>query len=214
MNKYLKELILWFLILIPFVYMSFIWKELPKVIPTHFDLGGNPNGWTDKNNLIALIGSLGIGTYLLMLLIPSFDPKKKIQQMGEKYYSLRLLMTFFMSAISVYILYSGNGSKVNPNVLLAMIGAFYAVFGNYLQTVKPNYFIGFRTPWTLENEQTWRITHRIAGRIWMAGGLLIIVVAMAIKSNVFVGSVFAIITFIIVLIPIIYSYNQFKKLHL
>jgi len=214
MNKYLKELILWFLILIPFVYMSFIWKELPKVIPTHFDLGGNPNGWTDKNNLIALIGSLGIGTYLLMLLIPSFDPKKKIQQMGEKYYSLRLLMTFFMSAISVYILYSGNGSKVNPNVLLAMIGAFYAVFGNYLQTVKPNYFIGFRTPWTLENEQTWRITHRIAGRIWMAGGILIIVVAMAIKSNVFVGSVFAIITFIIVLIPIIYSYNQFKKLHL
>jgi len=214
MNKYLKELILWFLILIPFVYMSFIWKELPKVIPTHFDLGGNPNGWTDKNNLIALIGSLGIGTYLLMLLIPSFDPKKKIQQMGEKYYSLRLLMTFFMSAISVYILYSGNGSKVNPNVLLAMIGAFYAVFGNYLQTVKPNYFIGFRTPWTLENEQTWRITHRIAGRIWMAGGLLIIVVAMAIKSNVFVGSVFAIITFIIVLVPIIYSYKQFKKIHL
>ena len=214
MNKYLKELILWFLILIPFVYMSFIWKELPKVIPTHFDLGGNPNGWTNKNNLIALIGSLGIGTYLLMLLIPSFDPKKKIQQMGEKYYSLRLLMTFFMSAISVYILYSGNGSKVNPNVLLAMIGAFYAVFGNYLQTVKPNYFIGFRTPWTLENEQTWRITHRIAGRIWMAGGLLIIVVAMAIKSNVFVGSVFAIITFIIVLVPIIYSYKQFKKIHL
>ena len=200
--------------MIPFVYMSFIWKELPKVIPTHFDLGGNPNGWTDKSNLIALISSIGIGTYLLMLLIPSFDPKKKIQQMGEKYYSLRLLMTFFMSAISVYILYSGNGSKVNPNVLLAMIGAFYAVFGNYLQTVKPNYFIGFRTPWTLENEQTWRITHRIAGRIWMAGGLLIIVVAMAIKSNVFVGSVFAIITFIIVLIPIIYSYNQFKKLHL
>jgi uncharacterized membrane protein len=160
-----------------------------------------------------LIGLLGIGTYLLMLFIPSFDPKKKIQQMGEKYYSLRLLMTLFMSAISVYILYSGDGNKINPNVLIALIGAFYAFFGNYLQTVKPNYFIGFRTPWTLENEQTWKNTHRLAGRMWMAGGLFIIFISLTI-NNVALGILFAIITIIIVVVPIIYSYTQFKKNHI
>jgi uncharacterized membrane protein len=213
MNKFLKESILWVLILIPFVYMSFIWKELPKVLPTHFDLSGNPNGWTDKKDLIMLIGLLGIGTYLLMLFIPLFDPKKKIQQMGEKYYSLRLLMTLFMSAMSVYILYSGNGNKINPNVLIALIGAFYAFFGNYLQTVKPNYFIGFRTPWALENEQTWKNTHKLAGRMWMAGGLFIIFMSLTI-NNVALGILFAIITIIIVVVPIIYSYTQFKKNHI
>jgi uncharacterized membrane protein len=213
MNKYFKESILWILILLPFVYLSTIWTELPARIPTHFDLGGNPNGWSDKNSLIYLLASLGIGTYLLMLFIPWFDPKKKIQQMGEKYYSLRVLMTVFMTLISVYILYSGNGNKINPNLLMGLIGAFYAVFGNYLQTVKPNYFIGFRTPWTLENEQTWKRTHRLAGRMWMLGGLFIVITSFALNSNVTLGILFATITMIIVIVPIIYSYIEFKKIH-
>ena len=213
MNKYFKESILWIIILIPFVYMSAIWNELPMVIPTHFDLSGTPNGWSDKNSLIILFSSLGIGTYLLMLFIPKFDPKNKIQQMGEKYYSLRILMTILMSAISMYILFSGKGDKLNPTWFIALIGAFDAVFGNYLQTVKPNYFIGIRTPWTLENEQTWRSTHRMAGRIWMVGGLLIIILSLVLTNYVTLGIIFTTITFILVIVPVIYSYIQFKKIH-
>jgi len=213
MNKYFKESILWILMLLPFVYLSTIWTELPARIPTHFDLGGNPNGWSDKNGLIYLLASLGIGTYLVMLLIPRFDPRKKIQQMGEKYYSLRVLMTIFMTLISVYILYSGNGNKINPNLLIGLIGAFYAVFGNYLQTVKPNYFIGFRTPWTLENEQTWKRTHRLAGHMWLLGGLLIVITSFTLNNNIALGIIFATITLIIVIVPVIYSYLEFKKIH-
>jgi len=213
MNKYFKESILWILMLLPFVYLSTIWTELPARIPTHFDLGGNPNGWSDKNGLIYLLASLGIGTYLVMLLIPRFDPRKKIQQMGEKYYSLRVLMTIFMTLISVYILYSGNGNKINPNLLIGLIGAFYAVFGNYLQTVKPNYFIGFRTPWTLENEQTWKRTHRLAGRMWMLGGLFIVITSFTLNNNIALGIIFVTITLIIVIVPVIYSYMEFKKIH-
>jgi len=213
MNKYFKESILWIFILIPFVYLLAIWNELPGIIPTHFDLTGNPNGWSDKNSLIILLCSLGIGTYLLMLFIPKFDPKKKIEQMGEKYYSLRLIMTIFMSAISVYILYTGNGEKFNPTWFIALIGAFDTVFGNYLQSVKPNYFIGIRTPWTLENEQTWRNTHRLAGRMWMTGGLFILILSLTLTNKVTLGISFAIITFILVVVPIIYSYAQFKKIH-
>jgi len=213
MNKYFKESILWILILLPFVYLSAIWNELPVRIPTHFDLEGNPNGWSDKNGLIYLFVSLGIGIYLLMLFIPRFDPRKKIQQMGEKYYSLRVLMTLFMTLISVYILYSGNGSKINPNLLIGLIGGFYAAFGNYLQTVKPNYFIGIRTPWTLENEHTWKQTHRLAGRMWMLGGLLIVVMSFSLNSKIVLGILFAAVTLIIVIVPAIYSYIEFKKIH-
>lgn len=212
MNKYLKESIFWILILLPFAYLITIWKTLPEIILTHFDLGGNPNGWSNKNDLIYLIGGMGIGTYLLMLLIPKFDPKGKIKQMGDKYYSLRLLLTIFMSVLCIYILYTGNGKKINPNLLLAMIGALYALMGNYFQTLKPNYFIGIRTPWTLESEQTWKKTHRLAGRLWMAGGVLIIIISF-IFSNLTLAISFGVITAIIVLIPLIYSYTEFKKTH-
>lgn len=214
MNKYLKELIFWVLILIPIIYLATVWENLPVKVPTHFDLSGNPNGWTDKNGLIYLIGGMGIGTYILMLLIPKFDPKGKIKQMGEKYYSLRIVMSIFMTIISIYILYSGNNHKINPNIIIAIVGGFDAVFGNYLQTVKPNYFIGIRTPWTLENEQTWKKTHRLAGRMWMVGGLLIVITSFFVKNNFVLGISFAMVTCVIVLIPIIYSYTEFKKLHL
>lgn len=213
MNKYLKESVFWILILLPFVYLLTIWKTLPELVPTHFDLLGNPNGWSDKNGLILLIGGMGIGTYILMLLIPKFDPKKKIEQMGDKYYSLRLLLTIFMSLLSIYILYAGNGSKINPNLVIALIGALYAILGNYFQTLKPNYFIGIRTPWTLENEQIWKKTHRLAGRLWIAGGLLTIIISFLINSNLVLVIFFGIITTIIVLVPIVFSYTEFQKTH-
>jgi len=213
MNKFFKELILWILIVIPFIYLAMVWKNLPAQVPTHFDLQGNPNDWTAKNSMPLMIGALGIGTYLLMLFIPFFDPKKKIQQMGDKYYSLRLLMTLLMSVISFYLLYMSSTGEINPNLLIGLIGGFDAVFGNYLQMVKQNYFIGIRTPWALENDQTWKKTHRLAGRLWMGGGLLIVLVSIFSRNSFVLGILFAIVTFVIVIIPIIYSYTEFKKIH-
>ena len=213
MNKFFKELILWILIVIPFIYLAMVWKNLPAQVPTHFDFAGNPNDWSQKTSLPYMIAAMGIGSYLLMLLIPYFDPKKKIAQMGEKYYSLRLIFSLFMSAISFYLLYVSNKGEINPYILIAIVGASDTVFGNYLQTVKPNYFIGIRTPWALENETPWKSTHRLAGRMWMIGGLLIIFIAFLTKSNYVLGISFAVITLIITLVPIVYSYLEFRKIH-
>ena len=213
MNKFFKELILWILIVIPFIYLAMVWNNLPDQVPTHFDLAGNPNNWSEKTSLPYIIGAMGIGSYLLMLFIPYFDPKKKIAQMGEKYYSLRLLITIFMSVISFYLLYVSNKGEINPNLLIALIGTFYVVLGNYLQTVKPNYFIGIRTPWTLENEETWRKTHRLGGKLWLVGGLITIFIAFVTKNNTLLAITFGTVTAIISLVPIIYSYLEFRKIH-
>ncbi len=213
MNKFFKELILWILIVIPFIYLIMVWKNLPAQVPTHFDLAGNPNDWSDKTSLPYMIGAMGIGSYLLMLFIPYFDPKKKIEQMGEKYYSLRLIMTIFMSAISFYLLYVSNKGEINPNLLIALIGAFYVVLGNYLQSVKPNYFIGIRTPWTRENEETWKKVHRLVGKLWLVGGLITIFIAFIAKNNSLLAITFGTVTAIISIVPILYSYIEFRKIH-
>lgn len=213
MNKYLKESFMWFFILLPYVYLATIWNLLPDQVPTHFNLDGNADSWSGKTSLLLIPGTLGLGIYLLMLIIPVIDPKKKIQQMGEKYFSVRLLMTIFISVLSIYILKMTNvGSLRNPNLLIALIGGFYAILGNYFQTVKPNYFLGIRTPWTLESEQVWKSTHRLAGRLWMIGGLLIVIISFAIQSNYALAFVFLIVTLILAIVPIIYSFSEFKKL--
>jgi len=211
MNKYLKESVLWVFIVLPYVYLSTIWDKLPARVPTHFDLAGKPNDWSDKSSLLYLPGAMMIGIYLLMLIIPYIDPKKKIQQMGNKYYNLRFLLTFFFSILTIFILYtSSTGSIKNPNILLGLIGVLFAMLGNYFQTLRPNYFIGIRTPWTLESEQTWKKTHRLGGKIWMVGGVLIAFFSFF-QSNALFSIVFGIIIGILVIVPIVYSYLEFQK---
>ncbi|HLF63325.1 MAG TPA: SdpI family protein [Saprospiraceae bacterium] len=212
MNKYVKEIVLWALIVLPYVYLAIIWNKLPDVVPIHFNLAGNADDWSSKTTLLFLPGALGLGIYLLMLFIPALDPKRKIQQMGGKYYSLRLMLTFFFSVLTIYILYiTQTGSLEKPNMLIALIGALFAMFGNYFQTIRPNYFVGIRTPWTLENEQVWKKTHRLAGRLWMPGGALIVLISFIVNSNLALAIIFGVILFFMVIVPVVYSYTEFQK---
>ncbi|HEX8563572.1 MAG TPA: SdpI family protein [Flavobacterium sp.] len=211
MNKYLRESALWIFIALPYLYLATVWKDLPEQVPTHFNLEGAPDDWSNKSAMIFIPAILGIGVYLLMLLIPVLDPKKRITQMGNKYYSLRLMLTIFFSILATYVVYVCHAGSVNPNMMLAIIGAFFAMLGNYFQTVRPNYFIGFRTPWTLENEQVWKKTHRLAGRLWIIGGLLIIILSLFI-SNKLIPTFFGVILFVMVIVPVVFSYSELKKL--
>ena len=212
MNKYFKELVLWALILLPYAYLATIWDELPDKVPTHFNIDGEANGWSDKTTLLFIPGVFGISIYFLMLVIPFLDPKKKIQQMGDKFYTFRFMLTFFISVLMTYILYAGKeGSLKDPNMLIALVGALFTMLGNYFQTIRPNYFIGIRTPWTLENEQVWKKTHLLGGRIWMAGGILIVILSFLITDNHSLMIAFGILSFIMVIIPVIFSYTEFKR---
>ncbi|HCT31414.1 MAG TPA: hypothetical protein DIW31_11955 [Bacteroidales bacterium] len=212
MNKYLKESLLIIFAVLPLIYLSIVWKSLPDIVPTHFNIDGVADNWSSKTTLIYLPGAMGFGIYLLMLIIPYIDPKKKIEQMGSKYYNLRFVLSFFMSVLTIYIIYiSRIGNMKDSNLLFVIIGSLCALLGNYFQTVRPNYFVGIRTPWTLENEEIWKKTHRFGGKLWMLGGLLIVLLAFLIKNNVVFTKIFTALILLIAIIPIVYSYIEFQK---
>jgi uncharacterized membrane protein len=213
MNKLFKELLLWFFIVLPLIYLWMIWKELPQVVPTHFGINGEPNDWSDKTMLIYLPAITGIGIYLLMFFIPRIDPKNKLNQMGDKYYMIRLVMSVFICAIFLYVLnLSKTGEVKGMNFITVITGAFFAILGNYFQTVRPNYFVGIRTPWTLENEEVWKTTHKLGGKIWMAGGLLIAILGLLIDDLSKQAIIIGVIVAVLVIVPIVYSYLEFNKL--
>ena len=212
MKKYMKESLLWVLILIPYVYLSTIWQQLPDRVPTHFNINGVADDWSGKNFLFFIPAGLGIFIYLLMLVLPYNDPKKRILQMGEKYTSLRFMLTFFFALLSCYLLYvTKEGSIKNPNLLIALIGILCAMFGNYFQAMRPNYFIGIRTPWTLESETVWKKTHHLAGRLWLVGGILIAGLSFVVSNSRAMVIIFISLMVVISIIPIILSYAWFKK---
>lgn len=210
MNRFFKEALLCLLAGLPYIYLATIWNNIPDTVAVHFNLQGQANGWADKS-LLFIPSSLGVVVYLLMLAIPHLDQNKRIEEMGGKYYSLRFIVGLFISLISVYLLSLSNQSDVkDPNILIMILGGLIALLGNYFQTLRPNYFIGIRTPWTLKNEAVWKKTHQIGGLVWMAGGCLVFLLSFLVTFNwllIFVG----IILITIAVIPTLYSYAESKK---
>lgn len=207
-----KELPLILITMIPAIFLWYVWKELPMEVPLHWNIQGEVDRYGSKNELIWLTTLLPIFMYLLFLFVPLIDPKKKIAMMGGKFYTIRFFLTLFLSVLFTFIIYSVKEQTLtNPNYLFMIIGIFYVVLGNYFKTIKPNYFIGIRTPWALENETIWKNTHRLAGKLWVIGGLLIIISCFVFNQETALA-IFLIITAIITLIPVSHSYFQFKKL--
>jgi uncharacterized membrane protein len=212
MNRYIRELLLWVLIALPYGYLAYIWNGLPGRVPTHFNVNGQADDWSGKSLLLAIPAGLGLGIYLVMLFIPVFDPKKKLRLMGDKYHSLRFMMTFFISALSIYLLYITKVGQIkNPQWIIALLGLMLAMLGNYFQVLRPNYFVGIRTPWTLENEEVWRKTHFLGGRLWMAGGILIVIISFIIRSHVSLLITAGGILLVLVVVPVTFSFIEFRR---
>lgn len=72
-------------LVLPVVYLLYTWNALPAQIPTHFDIGGNANGYTDKTNIWIICVLLPLSTYLLFLFIPRFDPKQRLDANNPNY---------------------------------------------------------------------------------------------------------------------------------
>ena len=64
--------------------------------------------------------------------------------------------------------------KVDNGVKL-IIAVLFTVIGNLMPKFKHNYFIGIKTPWTLASEEVWFATHRLGGKLWFYGGLIMII---------------------------------------
>jgi len=149
---------------------------------------------------------------VVFTIVPLIDPKGKIQQMGNKYFMLKAAMTVFMSILAMIIIYAvKNESLYNPNYIVLLIGILLMILGNYFKTIRANYFIGIRTPWTLENQTVWKETHKLAGKIWFIGGLVIIVSSLLLDKEanfrLFIGTII-----VISLIPVIYSFFKYRSL--
>ncbi|MBK7696319.1 MAG: SdpI family protein [Saprospiraceae bacterium] len=212
MNKLTKEILLILISLLPYIYLAYIWDQLPERVATHFNIEGKADGWSSRRTLLYLPAILGLGIYFLMLIIPAIDPKKKIQEMGDNFFSIRLLIAVFMAALNVVILNAAKeGGMENANILLVLMGALFAGLGNYMQTVRPNYFVGIRTPWTLESESVWKLTHRLASKVWMAGGILIVFLSLLLQDSKLVFIIFFVLVSVMVIVPVVYSYLLLKK---
>lgn len=211
-NKLFHIILVLILTAAPFLYAAFIWNKLPDRVPTHFGLDGQPNDFGDKKHFlipIVLLMTVGLGVYFLIKNLHKIDPKRVNTLSRETFDKFAVLLLSFMSLLSIYIVYSTVQSKTG-GFLFVLIGLFLAAMGNLMHSIKPNYFVGIRVPWTLNDDDNWRRTHQLASKMWVVGGLAIAVLGMLLPEKIAFFSLIVII-FLVCCSPILYSYRLFKK---
>jgi len=207
-----KELPIIGIVLIPFAYLAFIWNSLPEKVPIHWNIEGKIDDWGSKYFLIILVFMLPVLMYAVLFAAAKLDPKNRISLMGKKFYQLKFFMVLFMALLALFFIYiTKNQSFSSPNLIYVVAGILIMVLGNYFKVIQPNYFIGIRTPWTLESQEVWKATHAFAGKLWFAGGLVIILGALIFSGFIF-AKAFVTIGITLAFVPVAYSFIKFRQL--
>ena len=173
-----KQLTFWRILalaaaVLPTAYLAWAWAALPARIPTHFGAGGI-DGYTDRGSIWLLTTALPLAVYALLRALPRLDPRQRMAADSLSFAKLQALLLTALGSAAAYCIWLGlhPGAVPGPG-LHAVVALFFALVGNYLTTVPPNYFVGIRTPWALQNDQVWAKTHRLVGRLWFGGGLVL-----------------------------------------
>ncbi len=200
---------------LPFIYLLTIYNQLPDQVATHFGSDGKADTISNKSTLwlgMSVTGGMGIFTYLLLRLLPRIDPKKTAKYSAGVFNKIAIAVALLLVCINFFIINAAQTGEFKfIKTMPVLLGVFFIFMGNLLHSIKPNYFAGIRTPWTLESEETWRKTHQLGGKIWFAGGFIIVITGLAIPSPintyVMVG-----LLFIMAIIPIVYSYVYYQSI--
>lgn len=212
MNNTLKHAGITVIAISPMVYLASIWSKVPANVPVHFGLNG-PDAWGSRASLWVIGGimaGVSLLAYTLLINISKVDPKRAAAPASEVFGKLAAGMVLFIAALNfIAMQMSGLNAQLTDMVMLLM-GLMFAFLGNLMHNIKPNYFAGIRLPWTLASDNNWRLTHRVAGKLWFGGGLVLAVVALVLQPKV-VALIMPFLLGVMVAVPIVYSFLLYRQ---
>ena len=188
--------------ILPVLIGIICWDHLPDVMATHFGMNNEANGFSSKAFAVfglplVLLAVLWVGAF-----VTAHDPKR--QNISLKMFSLMLWIAPAISLVAAATVYPVNlGYELDITFISELLlGLMFTIIGNYLPKARQNYTIGIKIPWTLANEENWNRTHRLAGYLWMACGILMIIMCLTrfVPFEWLIG-----LFLIMVLVPCIYS---------
>lgn len=207
----MKKIISIVLLVIPFILTVIYWNDLPDQIPLHWNASGEIDKYSDSKWGILVMPGLSLLIFLFLFVVPKIDPKGNFGQFLQTYWTIMNILMLFFLLIFMLVLYVSLGYEFDQSlVIYSAICVLFLLLGNFFGKIRPNYFIGIRTPWTLENEQVWKKTHKFGGVLWVVTSLLMLLIIFILPE---VGrSIFVPYVLLIALIPAVYSYIVFKNL--
>ncbi len=187
------------------------YPKLPDKMASHWGPGGQVDGWMDKSVCLWFLPGIAVIETIVFFIILQIDPlKKNFDKFFSYYAGFIIIVNLFLLVVHGWMILWNLDIQIPSNVFmpLAMACLFFYV-GIVLSHVKPNWFIGIRTPWTLSNEIVWQKTHKFSGIAFRIAAIIVLT-----------GAAFPKYALWFVLVPVIgasfasavYSYLVWKKL--
>lgn len=196
-------------ILLPMAVGLCLWNKLPDQVPFHWGMSGEVDGYASKPMAVFFMPLFMLAIQWFCALVTGLDPKGREHSdkvMGLVLWIIPALNLF----LHVMVWLAAFGRKVDMNAVMPLVmGVMYLVIGNYLPKCKHNYTVGIRVTWTLDDEENWNATHRLAGKWWVGGGLATMLCALL--PAVWSFAVMMAVTLVMVIVPTVYSYRFYKK---
>ncbi|MBQ3194264.1 MAG: SdpI family protein [Oscillospiraceae bacterium] len=198
-----------FLTLLPIPIGLLLWNRFPETMAVHWGFTGNVDGYASPGFAVFGLPLLMLAFHWLCILFTALD--KGNRGRNQKMFRIVLWTIPVISNLSLLGLYAfALDVEFSPVAwTLIPMGILFAVIGNYLPKTRMNSTMGIKVPWTYTSEANWNATHRFAGKVWMAGGLLMMLCALL--PHLWAVTVMLVLILVLCLIPMVYSWRYYKK---
>ena len=203
---------LWGTALLPLLLAAWFYPRRPDLIPTNVN-NGEITKYGPKATIWIMAG-LGPVISALFLVLPAIDPRRRnYNRLGSRYYLLAGGVNLFLLAMIGLIIAESlrPGSLRVENLILAAVGLLFAMMGNFMPKAGSNFGFGIRNMWTLSSDAVWSRTHRMAGKLWFAGGLLLFLLGLSPLEKLALYLPAATLFLILGLTPSVYSFLLWRR---
>ncbi len=189
--------------------------SLPEGIrlPVHWNQYGVADRMGGKWEALLLPGGLTAAISLLFYFLPALEPRVKDLARSHGLYTMSWLgLLIVMATVQIAVIGAALGWGL-PMVRLIQgsLGLLFVLIGNQLGKSRRMFLVGIRTPWTLSSEEVWIATHRLAGKLLVLGGLLLIVAAFLPLPPNFGPALLIGVIVIALLFPAMWSYVLWRR---
>lgn len=184
---------------------------MPDTVASHWNAQGEVDGYMSKFWGLFLMPLISLGMFFLFLFVPKIDPLKENIKKFRKYFDGFIVVLFlFLFFLYLLTIFWNLGMRFSMIAFLSpAFGVLFFYCGILIENAERNWSIGIKNPWTLSNEDVWKKTHDVGGKLFKIAGIIALG-GMIIPSLAFFLVIFPVVFFTLYVTA--YSYLQYKKI--
>jgi uncharacterized membrane protein len=182
------------------------YAQLPARVATHWGFDGRADGWSSPLVAAIFVPAIGLVVALIFLALPKIDPRQEAyRDPRSPYWIVSNAVLVLLVIVHTLVLGHALGWVVNAvPVVTTAVGLLFVLIGALMPRMRPSWFMGIRTPWTLSNDEVWVRTHRLGAKLFVAAGAAIAVSGVLPGNWWIVGAIG--LAAVLALAPVVYSW--------